>query len=79
MINQASSSQSISSEEFIIQALTEKVNSLQHLAPASSTLQTGLREKDGILVFDTDPLDHVDFNALIAQSREEYGLESVEQ
>jgi hypothetical protein len=43
----------------------------------TSESQHGLREKDGILVFDTEPLDHIDFNALIAQSREERDLEQV--
>jgi hypothetical protein len=43
----------------------------------TSESQHGLREKDGILVFDTESLDRVDFNALIAQSREERDLEQV--
>jgi hypothetical protein len=43
----------------------------------ASESQHGLREKDGILVFDTESLDRVDFNALIAQSREERDLEQV--
>jgi hypothetical protein len=67
-IEQIAASQGISPEQFIIQTLTEKTNRLQ---PSPSTSQTGLREKEGILVFDTAPLDHIDFNALIAQSREE--------
>ncbi len=69
-IEQIASSQGISPEQFIIQTLTEKTNNLKQ-----STHQTGLREKEGILVFDTEPLDHIDFNALIAQSREETDLE----
>jgi hypothetical protein len=43
----------------------------------TSESQHGLREKDGILVFETESLDCVDFNALIAQSREEQDLEQV--
>jgi hypothetical protein len=43
----------------------------------ASESQHGLREKDGILVFDTESLDRVDFNALIAQSREERDFEQV--
>ncbi|BAS57328.1 hypothetical protein NIES2135_33150 [Leptolyngbya boryana NIES-2135] len=68
-IEQMAESQSIFPEQFIIQTLTtEETNRLQ---PSSSTSQTGLREKEGMLVFDTAPLDHIDFNALIAQSFEE--------
>jgi hypothetical protein len=37
--------------------------------------QTGLREKSGILVFETEPLGNIDFNALIEQSRDEYAWE----
>ncbi|NJM75173.1 MAG: hypothetical protein HC852_04550 [Acaryochloridaceae cyanobacterium RU_4_10] len=44
---------------------------------ANPSSQNGLREKDGVLVFDTESLDHIDFNALIAQSREERDLEQV--
>lgn len=33
--------------------------------------ELGIREKDGILVFETEPLHHVDFTALIEQSRDE--------
>jgi hypothetical protein len=76
-IEQIASSQGISSEQFIVQTLVEKIKSLQ---PSSSTIevaQTGLREKEGILVFDTESLDQIDFNALIAQSREERALEQM--
>jgi hypothetical protein len=44
---------------------------------AASEFQHGLREKEGILVFDTESLDHIDFNALIAQSREERIMEQI--
>jgi hypothetical protein len=43
----------------------------------ASQSQHGLREKDGILVFETESLNCIDFNALIAQSREEQDLEQV--
>jgi hypothetical protein len=66
-IDQLALSQGISSEQFILQAITEKIIGLQ--SPASMT-EAALREKDGLLVFDTDPLDHIDFNALIEQSRD---------
>ena len=67
-IEQIASSQGISSEQFIVQTLVEKINSLQSSSSAIEVAQTGLREKDGILVFDTESLDHIDFDALIAQS-----------
>jgi hypothetical protein len=38
---------------------------------SNSNAQTGSRDKNDILVFDTESLDHIDFNALISQSREE--------
>jgi len=59
--------QGISPEEFIVQTLTEKIRSLQ----------TGLRQKEGVLVFETESLDHIDFNALIAQIREERDWEQM--
>lgn len=74
-IEQIALSQGISSEQFIVQTLIEKINNLKPRDLMVSTSQTGLREQDGILVFDTEALDHVDFNALIAQSREERALE----
>lgn len=67
-------SQGISPEEFIIQTLTEKIQSLQSVR----SKQLGLTEKSGILVFETESLDHVDFDALIAQGREDDGWESIE-
>ena len=62
--------QGISPEEFIVQTLTEKIRNLQRSVPSVPTEQTGLIEKEGILVFATKSLDHIDFNALIDQSRE---------
>ncbi|MBW4474079.1 MAG: hypothetical protein KME45_27450 [Stenomitos rutilans HA7619-LM2] len=49
-IEQIASSQGISTDEFIIQTLTEKVSSFHKPSP-SSTSQTGLRDENGILVF----------------------------
>lgn len=63
--------QGISPEEFIVQTLTEKVERLQSPISTHTVIQSGLQEKEGILIFETEPLDHIDFNALIAQSREE--------
>jgi hypothetical protein len=68
-IAEIANSQGISPEEFIVQTLTEKIGSLQPVV-ISPTSQTGIREKEGILVFETESLDQIDFNALIAQSRE---------
>jgi len=70
-IAQIAIEQGISPEEFIIQTLTEKIRSLQSPASNPSVPQVGLREKEGVLVFETESLDHIDFNTLIAQSREE--------
>lgn len=70
-IEQIASSEGISPEQFIIRTLIEKISSLQKSESTVSTSQTGLIEQDGILVFNTESLDGIDFNALIAQSREE--------
>ncbi|QYO64937.1 hypothetical protein [Leptolyngbya sp. 7M] len=80
-IVQIAERQGISPEEFIIQTLTEKIKSLHSSASAPSMPETklGLRDKEGILVFETEPLDHIDFNALIAQAREERVSEQMEQ
>jgi hypothetical protein len=77
-IDQIASSQGISAEQFIVQTLVEKISSLKQPNLTVSTSQTGLKEQDGILVFDTEPLDHIDFNALISQSREDRALEQSE-
>jgi hypothetical protein len=77
-IVQIASSQGITPEEFIVQTLVEKISSLQPTISVSSASQIGLREKEGILVFETESLAHIDFNALIAQSREERAWEQIE-
>ncbi len=66
-IDQLAQSQGISSEQFILQAITEKITVLKQ--PASGA-EAALKEKDGLLVFDTEPLDHIDFNTLIDQNRD---------
>jgi hypothetical protein len=60
-------------------SLSERKQLLQILVQNDSLLESqhGLREKDGILVYDTESLDHIDFNKLIAQSREERDLEQI--
>jgi hypothetical protein len=62
-------------------SLSERQELLQILAQRDSPLESqhGLREKDGIFVYDTESLDHIDFNELIAQSREERDLEKIER
>ena len=67
-IEQIASIRGISPEQFIVQTLVEKIISLQSSDSTPSTDPTGLREQEGILVFDTESLAHLDFNALIAQS-----------
>ncbi len=66
-IDQLAQSQGISSEQFILQAIAEKITVLKQPA---SLAEAALREKDGLLVFDTESLDHIDFNALIDQNRD---------
>lgn len=75
-IEQIAIRQGISPEQFIWQAVTEKINALNEQATAladtalsSSSAESLLREQDGILVFDTESLDHIDFNLLIEQNR----------
>ncbi|GAP95473.1 hypothetical protein [Leptolyngbya sp. NIES-2104] len=71
-IREIASLQGISPEDFISQTLLEKISSLKQQAQKPSELPSShLREKDGILVFDTDSLEHIDFNLLIQQSRED--------
>jgi predicted transcriptional regulator len=77
-IEEIASSQGITPEQFITQTLLEKIKSLQSQKSTTSTSQTGLREQDGILVFETESLDHIDFNALIAQSRQERDPEQLD-
>ena len=69
--------QGISPEQFIHQALMEKINALKQQLPnpsniesLSSSAESHLREQDGILVFDTQSLEGIDFNQLLEQSRE---------
>jgi hypothetical protein len=77
-IEEIASSQGISAEQFIVQTLIEKISSCQQPVLSNSDTQSGLREKDDVLVFDTESLDHIDFNALISQSREERELEQID-
>jgi hypothetical protein len=76
-IEQIATLQGISPEQFIMQTLTEKISALKQQFPiqldtilSSSSAESHLRDQDGILVFDTESLEHIDFNQLIEQSRE---------
>lgn len=76
-IEEIATLQGISPEQFILQTLMEKINALKQQLPTpvgtkslSSSADSHLREQDGILVFDTQSLDGIDFNELIEQSRE---------
>ncbi len=76
-IEQIAMLQGISPEQFILQTLMEKINALKQQTPNqsstklfSNSAESHLRDQDGLLVFDTESLDRVDFNQLIEQSRE---------
>ena len=76
-IEQIAALQGISPEQFILQTLMEKINAFKQQTPnpsstesLSNSPESHLREQKGILVFDTQSLDHIDFNQLIEQSRE---------
>ncbi len=76
-IEQIATLQGISPEQFILQTLMEKINALKQQLPNSSSTEllsnsadSHLREQDGILVFDTQSLEGIDFNQLLEQSRE---------
>jgi len=79
-IKQIATLQGTSPEQFILQALTEKISSLREQVPnssdatlLSSSAESHLRDQDGILVFDTESLADIDFNRLIEQSAKEIG------
>jgi hypothetical protein len=76
-IAQIATSQGISPEQFVVQTLMEKINSLkQRSHPNAATSSSEfphrhpqLQTNNGLLVIDTVPLSHVDFNTLIDQLR----------
>jgi hypothetical protein len=84
-IEQIAASQGISTDEFIVQTLTEKVSTLHQqftdskdILTVSSHQQTPqLQNKNGILVIETAPLDHINFNNLIEQLRAERDQEQM--
>jgi hypothetical protein len=68
--------QGISPDQFILQTLMEKVKLIKNQSidrsPRSTVSSDGshLKEKDGLLVFETESLNHIDFNQLLEESRE---------
>jgi hypothetical protein len=69
--------QGISPEQFIHQALIEKINALKqqlsnpsNIESLSGSAESPLRDRDGILVFDTQSIEGIDFNQLLEQNRE---------
>jgi hypothetical protein len=77
-VEQIARRQGLSPEQFVMQAVTEKINAfkaqvdpaLVDVALNAGSAGSRLREKDGILVFDTESLDQVDFDLLLEQGRD---------
>ncbi len=76
------SRQGISLEQFILQAITEKVTalnqqntettaSLPQAVQSSTFQQPKIYRKEGILVVETEPINNLDINAFIDELREE--------
>lgn len=80
-IEAAAALQGISAEQFIIQTLVEKIDTLQQQAVYSTQTLSGqhpqLQDRNGILVIETSSLSHIDFNELIAQLRTERDQEQL--
>lgn len=70
-------SQGTSLEQFITQAVAEKVNRLDqqleknHLDEAPESEKLKVYYKGSVLVVEAEPIDHLDINALINDAREE--------
>jgi hypothetical protein len=75
-IEEIATLQGISPDQFILQTLMEKVKLIKNQSidrsPDSMVPSDGsrLKEKDGLLVFETESLNHIDFNQLLEESRE---------
>jgi hypothetical protein len=71
-IEKFATTQGISPEQFVYQALSEKIDALKqlqaHSLPAQNSAESRLREREGVLVFETESLDHIDFESLINRS-----------
>ncbi|MBD2301924.1 hypothetical protein [Nostoc sp. FACHB-190] len=74
-IEKWASSQGISTEQFILQAITEKIATLSQQKLAEDTQpnpnQANLYRKDGILVVDAELPANFDINTFIDELREE--------
>ena len=75
------SRQGISLEQFILQAVAEKVTALNQqniettarlpqAVQASTSQQPKIYRKEGILVVETEPINNIDINAFIDELRE---------
>lgn len=84
-VEQIARRQGLSPEQFILQAVMEKINALKAQVDLSAgtslsadSAESGLRDQGGVLVFDTESLEQVDFDLLLEQGRgrswEELGL-----
>ena len=83
-IEKLASSQGISTEQFILQAVAEKINALtQQMAEGNtetnlqttnvvSSNQANVYRKEGILVVDAELSENFDFNKFIDELREEH-------
>ena len=63
--------QGISSEQFILQAVAEKVSGLNQQINPPTSQEARVYRKEGILVVETEPMGNLDINAFIDELREE--------
>lgn len=74
-IEKLASSQGISIEQFVLQAVTEKIDALTQkkveLSKINSSNQAKVYRKEGILVVDAELAENLDFNNFIDELREE--------
>ena len=75
-VEQIARRQGLSLEQFILQAVIEKIHSVKSqvdvsmdTAAEAGEARSRLREQDGLLVFDTEPLEQVDFDLLLEEGR----------
>lgn len=70
-VDQWADDQGISSEQFIIRAVTEKLDHLNQNYQPDSHQQPKIHRKDGLLIIDAEWPDSLDANPLIDNLREE--------
>lgn len=74
-IEKWASSQGISPEQFVLQAVTEKVDALSQKPTEATNVaspnQPRVYRKEGILVVDAEMPENLDFNTFIDELREE--------